>query len=185
MEDDLMEGLSLGDEAPEEENPAPAEDELGSGLSLGDEAPEEDEKPKETPMPDEVPDKYEFVDNEPEYNEAVGKVARELGLSQEKAQKFADAVEEASGEFCVKTVKGWVEQLKKDEEIGGDKFNESVGIARKVFDRYAKNPELRTILSYSGITNHPDFVRMFVRIGKELGVEAKSRGRFPNSRMED
>ena len=175
MEDDLMEGLSLGDEAPKEENPAPAEDELGSGLSLGD---DEEEKPKEAPQPDDVPEKYEIEGENDAFNEAVGKVARELGLSQEKLQKVSTAIDAARDDETYEMAKAWAVQVKQDEEIGGEKFEESRLLAREVFDKY--------MLINSGLSNHPDFMRMMVHIGRDLKKGGMpTRSRFPNSRMGD
>lgn len=189
MEDDFS-GLSLGDEAApdaEESAPAPADD--FEGLSLGDEAPEaakpeEDDAGLEDPKPDEIPEKYEFEDQDADFNEVVGAVAKECGLSQAKAQKFASAVDAANMEFCAKQAQKWVKDLKADKEIGGDKFNASCALARRVFDKYGTNPELRELLSYSGFTNHPEFVRMFVRIGQDLKMTgAARRPAFPHSNM--
>ena len=183
MEDDLMKGLSLGDEAPEEENPAPAEDELGGGLSLGE---DEEEKPKEAPQPDDVPEKYEIEGENDAFNEAVGKVARELGLSQEKLQKVSTAIDTARDDENYEMAKAWAVQVKQDEEIGGEKFEESRLLAREVFDKYAPSEELKYMLINSGLSNHPDFMRMMVHIGRDLKKGGtQTRNRFPNSRMED
>ena len=181
MEDDLMEGLSLGDEAPKEESPAPEEDELGSGLSLGD---DEEEKPKEAPQPDDVPEKYEIEGENDAFNEAVGKVARELGLSQEKLQKVSTAIDVARDDETYEMAKAWAVQVKQDEEIGGEKFEESRLLAREVFDKYAPSEELKYMLINSGLSNHPDFMRMMVHIGRDLKKGGMpTRSRFPNSRM--
>lgn len=183
MEDDLMKGLSLGDEAPEEENPAPAEDELGGGLSLGE---DEEEKPKEAPQPDDVPEKYEIEGENDAFNEAVGKVARELGLSQEKLQKVSTAIDTARDDETYEMAKAWAVQVKQDEEIGDEKFEESRLLAREVFDKYAPSEELKYMLINSGLSNHPDFMRMMVHIGRDLKKGGtQTRNRFPNSRMED
>lgn len=183
MEDDLMEGLSLGDEAPKEESPAPEEDELGGGLSLGE---DEEEKPKEAPQPDDVPEKYEIEGENDAFNEAVGKVARELGLSQEKLQKVSTAIDAARDDETYEMAKAWAVQVKQDEEIGGEKFEESRLLAREVFDKYAPSEELKYMLINSGLSNHPDFMRMMVHIGRDLKKGGMpTRSRFPNSRMGD
>lgn len=191
MEDDFS-GLTLEDEATPtaEEAPvaeAPADD--FEGLSLGDETPEEppkaeEENAPEDPKPDEVPEKYSFEDQDEEFNTYVGSVAKECGLSQEKAQKFASAIDDANMEFCGKQAQKWVKALHADKELGGDNYNPSVAIARRVFDKYGTSGELRELLSYSGLTNHPDFVRMFVHIGKDLKMDAPRRSAFPHSNME-
>lgn len=190
MEDDFN-GLSFEDEAApaaaEESAPAPVDD--FEGLSLGDEAPDASDAPEEEagledPKSDEIPEKYKFEDQDADFNETVGAVAKECGLSQAKAQKFASAVDSANMEFCAKQAQKWVKDLKADKDIGGDKFNASCALARRVFDKYGVNPELRELLSYSGLTNHPEFVRMFVRIGEDLKMTgAARRPAFPHSNM--
>lgn len=156
---------------------------------LGEEPPEEklaeDEAPKEVPEQGEAPLEYKFEDADDEYNGAVGGVARELGLSQDKAQKMVSAVENANNEFMYRTAKQWQEELKKDSEVGGDKFEQSMRTARSVFDKYATDKEFRNFLAATGITNHPDFIRMFVRIGNDMKTAPKRASLFPNSQMGD
>lgn len=166
-------GLSLEEPAAE---PAPDEQ---VGLTLEDGA-----KPKEAHQPDEIPDKYTLEGEDEAYNEEVGGVARELGIGQEKLQKLATAFDNAEAREVYETAKRWVEEVKKDPDIGGANFDTSVRTARSVFDRYAVSDELKQILATSGITNHPDFIRMFVRIGQDLGVSPGASRRFKNSHME-
>lgn len=154
------------------------------GLGEEPEAAPAEEAPKEVPEQGEAPLEYKFEDADDEYNGAVGGVARELGLSQEKAQKLVTAVEAANDDFMYRTAKSWKEELKKDEEIGGDKLDQNLKTARSVFDKYADDADFKRFLAGTGITNHPDFIRMFVRIGRDLKLSPK-RSLFPHSRMED
>lgn len=172
--DDSIEGLGLEDTKPAED-PAPATPVA------------EDDTPKEIPeQKGAVPDKYVFEDCSEEFNEAVGAAARELGLTQEQAQRYEDASSRASGEELIRMARDWADKARKDPEIGGDKFNATVATARRVFDKYLTDPELRRILAYSGITNHPAFLRAFVNIGKSLGIDGPGRrSMFPNSHMGD
>lgn len=172
-------GMSLEDEKLAVEVP-----EGDIGMSL------EDEKPAEVSQPDEVPEAYEFEGEDPEYNEAVGAVAKELGLSQEKVSRLAETIEQANIETMYRQSKAWVEELKTDEEVGGADFQKNLGIARSVFDKYAPDEGFHQMLAQSGITNCPDFIRMFVRIGKDLGVKSEAveepkKSLFPNSKMGD
>lgn len=161
------------------------------GMSLTDEKPR-DEKPAEVSQPDNVPDSYEFEGEDAEYNEAVGAVAKELGLSQEKASRMTAAIEEANLEAIYRQSKAWRDELKNDNEIGGAEFEKNLGIAWAVFDKYGSAKEFRQMLAASGVTNCPDFVKMFVRIGKDLGLTAEAKAKteprkslFPNSKMGD
>lgn len=85
-------------------------------------------------------------------------IAKELGLSQEQAQKLVDIypqIQQQQAEARSKQVADWGEQVKADKEIGGDKFNASVGAAQRALDQFG-NTELREYLNASGpgITRH-------------------------------
>lgn len=167
-------GLALDEPAP-----APSPDEE-VGLTL-----EDGTKPKEAHQPDEIPDKYTLEGEDEGYTEEVGGVARELGIGQEKLQRLATAFDNAEAREVYENAKKWVEDVRKDPDIGGANFDTSIQTARSVFDKYSVGDELRQILATSGITNHPDFIRMFVRIGQDLGVRPGASRRFKNSHMED
>lgn len=99
--------------------------------------------------------------------------AKELNLSQEAAQRLADL----SSKMVVKqqeqfrqTQAEWIESAKSDKEFGGDKFNESLSSAKAALDAFA-SPELRQLLNQSGLGNHPEVIRTFVRIGKQISVD--------------
>ena len=175
-ENDEIIGLESAEEA---ESALPVE-----GLGSEEDAkPEAEEKPREVQDKGEVPEKYSFEESDDGFNESVGSTARELGLTQDQAQKFVSAVEKANGESLYRIAKEWQEGLKSDPEIGGDKFDQSLGTARAVFDRYATDKDFRNFLASSGITNHPDFIRMFVRIGNDMKLAGAKKSMFPNSRM--
>ena len=79
-------------------------------------------------------------------------------MSQEQAQKLVDIypqIQQQQAEARSKQVSDWGEQVKADKEIGGDKFNASVGAAQRALDQFG-NTELREYLNASGraITRH-------------------------------
>lgn len=61
----------------------------------------------------------------------------------------------------------WVETLKEDPEIGRENFNASLEIARRGVKEFASK-ELIDFLNVSRLGNHPEFVKLFYRIGKKL-----------------
>lgn len=100
-------------------------------------------------------------------------IAQELKLSQEDAQRLADL----SAKMVVKqqeqfreTQTQWVESAKTDTEFGGEKFTENLAIAKTALDAFASDG-LRQLLNESGIGNHPEVIRTFVRIGKQISVD--------------
>lgn len=104
--------------------------------------------------------------------DAAQPLFKESGLSQIQAQKFIDmhsaqvqADSKASSDSYNQTVKDWVEEGKNDAEYGGDKYDENVGLANRAVDKFG-TPKLVEVLKQTGLGNHPEFVRLFTRIGK-------------------
>lgn len=123
-----------------------------------------------------VPEKYEFKAPEgTQLNpEVIGKfegVAKELGLSQEAAQKVVDAMApqlaaaQAAQFESIKT--GWADSARADKEFGGDKFAENLAVAKKALDAFG-TPELRTLLNDTGLGNNPEIIRAFYRAGQKI-----------------
>ncbi|HGM6654497.1 MULTISPECIES: peptidase [Serratia] len=132
---------------------------------------EKDKKPT-------APEKYEFTPPEGQELDANAlavfePIAKELGLSQEQAQKLVDIypqIQQQQAEAWSKQVSDWGEQVKADKEIGGDKFNASVGAAQRALDQFG-NPELREYLNASGLGNHPALVRFCAKVGKAMAED--------------
>lgn len=109
--------------------------------------------------------------------ERVTATATALGLSQEHAQKaldetnavVADYVEEQKASFAT-TTKGWIDVVKADAEMGGDKFAATIQDAAKPIDRFF-TPAFKKALSDTGFGNHPELVRGFARIGRAMSED--------------
>ncbi len=125
-----------------------------------------------------APEKYEFTPPEGQELDANAlavfePIAKELGLSQEQAQKLVDIypqIQQQQAESWSKQVADWGEQVKADKEIGGDKFNASVGAAQRALDQFG-NTELREYLNASGLGNHPALVRFCAKVGKAMAED--------------
>ncbi|WP_347299399.1 hypothetical protein [Clostridium perfringens] len=125
-----------------------------------------------------APEKYEFTPPEGQELDANAlavfePIAKELGLSQEQAQKLVDIypqIQQQQAEAWSKQVADWSEQVKADKEIGGDKFNASVGAAQRALDQFG-NTELREYLNASGLGNHPALVRFCAKVGKAMAED--------------
>lgn len=131
-----------------------------------------------------IPEKYEFTLAEgyqldtqalPEFEAAF----KDLGLTQEQAQKLVDldakrtlTAQQNAQEAAVlqrnQQVAAWTEELAKDPEFGGAAFETNVGIAMKAMGQFG-TPQFKEFLETSGIGSHPEVVRFFHRVGKELG----------------
>ncbi|MBD1601983.1 hypothetical protein [Pseudomonas typographi] len=133
-----------------------------------------------------IPEKYEFSNLPEGYTldeAALGEwsgVFKELGLTQEQAQKLVEmdakrytaanspeAQLQAAIEARNSHVAQWETAVKQDKELGGAKLAESRSIAQKALADFG-TPELSAMLKESGLGSHPEVVRFFHKVGKEL-----------------
>lgn len=100
-------------------------------------------------------------------------IAKELKLDQAAAQKLADVgakMVQRQVEAHAKLVESWVEQVKTDKEIGGDRLAENLGVARRALEMFG-TPELRDVLNATGLGNHPEVIRAFYKVGKAISED--------------
>lgn len=125
-----------------------------------------------------VPESYELVmpdgvQLDPAAAEEFTAIAKELKLDQAAAQKLADVgakMAQRQVEAHAQLVATWTEQVKTDKEIGGDKLDENLGIARKAIDSFGSN-ELKTLLNSTGMGNHPEVVKFALKVGKAISED--------------
>lgn len=188
-----------GAEKPAVEAGAEASDKPGAEAekpAAGDKTPEQQVQEKELAdkaaadkeakdKADKVPEKYEFKspvegqELDAEMTAALEPVARELGLNNEQAQKLVDIygkdilpkIEARQQENWAKQTEAWANEVKTDKEIGGDAFVANVGLAQKALDTFAP-AGLREYLETTGLGNHPDLVRCFVKVGKAMSEDS-------------
>lgn len=170
-------------EAPAPAAPTPVEAKGAEGTPTGilpeavtEPKPTEGEQAKaETPPAPDIEVKLpEGVEADPILMDALKGVAKEAGLKGEQAQKLADAyaaaqqkAQEQMRSAWETRKQEWISNVKKDEEIGGNKLNESVKVANRALDKFGSK-ELRQVLEDTGLNNHPEVARLFVRIGRTL-----------------
>jgi hypothetical protein len=147
-----------------------------SSASLGKAGKESQKAPEAKPV---VPEKYDLKLPEKSHLdaaavEAFSGYARKNGLSNEQAQAILDREHEAVTSFSVRQleqanaeVKSWADKVRSDSELGGESFSKNIDLAKRVIDRFG-SPELRKALSDTGLGNHPELVRMVVRIAKTM-----------------
>ena len=106
--------------------------------------------------------------------EKVAARAKQLNLTPEQAQaelqRESDLVKsfvDGEKQKLAKEVSAWVDESKKDPEIGGEKFAQSAEVAKRVVNRFGTEA-FKKALNDSGLGNHPELVRVFVRIGKAM-----------------
>ena len=110
----------------------------------------------------------------PEVIEETKGLAKELNLSQEQAQRVADllaksstAVDAAAGarqaEMVSTVVNGWIDEVRTDKDIGGEKLAENLAVAREAMDA-TTTPQLRELLKRSGLGNNVHVIKHFLQI---------------------
>lgn len=143
------------------------------------------------------PDKYDVKLQEenslpPERVTKIVAFAKELGFSNEQAQKAVSLVEEAVLEHKtaeLETVNQlrdveWPKQAKEDKEIGGENFKANVEIAKRALNKFASK-ELNKLLKETGMGNHPEVLRVFVKIGKAMDDDSLVLGSTATGKEKD
>lgn len=133
-----------------------------------------------------APEKYEFKATEgltfaPEVLGSFEGLAKELGLPQEAAQKVLDTmgpqIAAAQQAAIAKQQAEWTALSASDKEFGGEKLAENLAVAKKALDAVG-SPELTQLLNDSGLGNHPEIIRAFLKVGKSI-----SEGSFVSGGM--
>lgn len=142
----------------------------------------------ETPV---VPEKYELkaseggADLDAEVVALAEPVFKEIGLSNDQAQalvpvaeqfaqRVAEQIEAASMANIAQQRAAWLAEAKADPEIGGDKWDGNLVIAAKALDTlgFTKGTPFRTLLDDSGLGNHADMIRAFVKVGRAVSEDS-------------
>lgn len=97
-------------------------------------------------------------------------VSKELNLSQASAQKFIDAavaMRARDAERLETVHNGWIAAAETDKEYGGTKLKESLAVAQKALKEFG-SPELGELLAGARLGNHPEVIRLLVRVGNRI-----------------
>lgn len=101
--------------------------------------------------------------------------AKEKGLTPEQAQSvlerdntlMSDYQKDAIAQLTNKVNVEWPNAAKADKELGGENFEKNVEIAKRAIDKFG-SPDFKKTLNETGLGNHPELLRTFVRVGKML-----------------
>ncbi|HIB8964965.1 TPA: peptidase [Citrobacter freundii] len=196
--------------APAADTPAPAGDpakpegdkpQLGAeGDKPQEEKPADGDKPEEEKpddkeqKPEGAPEKYEFKPAEGQELDTAAleqfePIARELNLTNEQAQKMVDLygtkimpmVQQQQVEAWQKTTEQWAADVKADKEIGGDKLTSNLSAAQRALAQFG-TPELKEYLEGTGLGNHPELVKAFVKVGKAMSEDGVVTGKESGQR---
>lgn len=187
-----------GDPSTPASDPAQQEGEkpADEGAEQNDKADKQDgEKPeeKDEQKPEGAPEKYEFqagegVELDAEALKDFEPVARELNLTNEQAQKLVDAypkilagVQQRQTEAWQAQTEQWAADVKADKEVGGDKLTANLSAAQRALDQFG-TPELREYLDGTGLGNHPELVKAFIKVGKAMSEDGVITGKESGQR---
>ena len=146
--------------------------------------------PAEEPADEGAPETYTFKLPEgleaevgQEVHDAYSEAARDLNLPQEQAQKMFERTMTALHTRAVSAqeqqTKQWIDTSKADAEIGGEKLDENLAVAQKAIKEFGSDGLRELLSSAHGIGNHPEVIRLLVRVGK-----AVSEDRFVGGKQE-
>lgn len=124
--------------------------------------------------------KDQKVDIDPVLLTEATPILKELGLSNEQANKVAGLVpkvqerliQQQNDDFSAVKA-GWAKEAQADEEIGGKKWKETQAFAARALDHFGapKGSPFRALLDETGLGNHPEMIRMFRKIGEAAGED--------------
>lgn len=164
-----------------------------------DDKPADGDKPADKPddkeqKPEGAPEKYEFKPAEGQELDTAAleqfePIARELNLTNEQAQKMVDMygtkimpmVQKQQAEAWQAQTEEWAATVKADKEIGGDKLTANLGVAQRALDTFG-TPELKEYLNGTGLGNHPELVKAFIKVGKAMSEDGMVTGKESGQR---
>jgi hypothetical protein len=142
-----------------------------------------DQKADDKPEP-KAPESYELktpkgLPEGHELDEQVStsfqEVARELDLSNDDAQKLLDKVmpviHQRAQEQQAELHSKWVEAVKADKVIGGEKLQENLAVAKRFVAAYG-DVELQTLLN-GPLGSNPAILRAFFKAGQKVSPDRK------------
>lgn len=116
---------------------------------------------------------------------------KEIGATQEQAQKFIDLQAkqvQASSQKQVDTfnqlMDDWRGESKNDSEIGGDAFEKNIKTAQSAINKYG-TPELKQLMEDHGVGNHPEMIRFMVKVGRTLSEDVPGATGANSSKPKD
>lgn len=110
--------------------------------------------------------------------------ANEVGLTPEQAQAILDthlAAEEGRVKAAMlafeQRQEDQIKELRNDKEVGGTRWDQSREDARRALMQFGGEAIFKAFEKYPGLGNDPAFVRLFVKIGRELAEDTVAKGK--------
>jgi hypothetical protein len=96
-----------------------------------------------------------------------------LDLHQKEIARVADGMAKHQRKVWDDLNAGWKDQLRKDPELGGNRLNTSLSMAKAVIEEFLSPEDSVALLKHTdlnGMGNYPPFVRLLHTLGKRLNV---------------
>lgn len=166
---------AAGVDKPAEEGDKPKDGDAAAEAEKTAEAAADDATPKDIDGKA-VPETYELkmpdgVEMDADLLGEVTPLFREARLSPAQAQVVADAYVKIQTDALKKhadMTAGWLKDAKADAEIGGKDYDKNLSHAHRAFQAVGNERAMQLFDTY-GLGNHPDILRIFVRVGKAIG----------------
>lgn len=111
----------------------------------------------------------------------LGSVCREHGLSQKVfsslVAKMSPVLEQRQAERLEGLRRQFLEDGRKDTEIGGARWKETMNSANAAYRKFASK-DAQKLLEATGLNCHPAIIRMFRDINAQISDDAVVRGRI-------
>lgn len=117
----------------------------------------------------------------------IAAFARERGLSPEVAQAIVDGEHKAVAAYeaglataLESNRKVWLDDLKADKEFGGERYNETITLAKRAWDKYATDGLKQ--LCKGALGDAKDLIVTFARIGRQEAEDQVITDKAPSNR---
>jgi len=173
-------------------NDSPASDDAGA---VGDEVTTGEDGSEGSDDAPVVPDSYEF--NLPEgatladgYTDKLSEAYKGAGITQEGADAITSIIAEAEiaeVEGFNEQLNNWAKELKNDQDIGGEGFDENVAKINQFIDKTVPDAiadDFKGLLQSTGVGSHPAVVKYFHHMSKQFPVGEDNPGSGKPSRQD-
>lgn len=105
-------------------------------------------------------------------------VFKEMGLTQEQAQKVVDLqvqITESQQKQWVETRKSWSDEVRSDPDVGGDKLESNILAVRELIGRAVSKEDAADLWSYfreTGAGNYPPLFRLLTKLANATGEDS-------------
>ena len=119
-----------------------------------------------------------FAEEDREAFDTFVKAATDKGIAPEQVQTMVDlygsqlqGLAQSTQDSFEATNDAWMEEVRKDDTVGGAKLQDSIGLMKKGLDAFG-DQEAISILKESGLSNRLPIVKMLVKIGQAVSDDS-------------